>query len=95
MCGNKGLYCMFLFCCTSQALSVSHSVRWYSSQPPTGGGGFIKAFVDNLRKSLVKDQEMQKSLKAFESERKKVVQSDAVKLLREKSTLMKVCFLHE
>ena len=95
MYGNKGLHYLFLLWYTLQALSISHSVRWYSSQPSSGSGGFIKAFIDNLRKSLDKDQEMQKSLKAFESERKKVVQSDAVKLFREKAAVIKVCFVCE
>lgn len=66
-----------------------------SSSNGTGGrtppsGGFIKNFVENLRKSLDKNKEMHESLKAFEDERSRVVKSDSVKLLRQKFSDTKV-----
>ena len=63
------------------------SVRYYSSGRPSG---FIKTFVENLRKNLNKDKEMQENLKAFESEKSRIIQSDSVKLFRQKIGNMKV-----
>lgn len=60
------------------------SVRWYSNERTPPNGGLIKSFIDNLRKNLEKSKEMQENLKAFESERSRIVKSDSVKLLREK-----------
>ena len=43
----------------------------------------FRNFVENLRKSIKKDKEIQESLKAFEDERSKIVKSDSVKLFRQ------------
>ena len=50
----------------------------------------MKNFVENLRKSLEKDKEMMDSLKAFESEKSRVVKSDSVKLFKQRASNAKV-----
>ena len=55
-------------------------MRWYSS---SSNGGLFRTFVENLRKSLEKDKEIQENLKAFEDERSKIVKSDSVKMFRQ------------
>ena len=64
-----------------------NTVRWYSSTNQGGGGarggggggagrkGFFQNFLDNLKKGVEKNQEMQESLKGFHEEREKLHQS--------------------
>ena len=54
-----------------------------SDRTPADGGVF-RTFIDNLRKNLEKNKEMQENLKAFEEERDRIVKNDAVKLFKEK-----------
>ena len=68
-------------------------MRWYSS---SSNGGLFRNFVENLRKSLEKDKEIQDNLKAFEDERSKIVKSDSVKLFRQQFSNTRVSKLsHE
>ena len=51
----------------------------------------FRTFIDNLRKNLEKNKEMQENLKAFEEERDRIVKNDAVKLFKEKLSGTQVC----
>jgi hypothetical protein len=61
-----------------------YNLRCYSSEPSGSGGGIIKTFLENLKKNIEKNKEMQESLKAFEDERNRIVRTDAVKLFKQK-----------
>ena len=67
-------------------------VRWFSSEGSghgSGRGGFIRNFLDNLRKGLEK-KEMQESLKGFHEEREKLEKSYVMQSAREKLISAKV-----
>ena len=67
-------------------------VRWYSGGRNPPSGGFVKNFINNLRKSLENEKQVHQNLKAFDEERNRVVQSDSVKLLRQKASATKVLY---
>lgn len=76
---------------SSQGGSNTH-VRWYTGGSKgrggaSGGGrkGFFQNFIENLRKGVNQNRDMQESLKGFHEEREKLQQSHVVQQAKEKA----------
>ncbi len=63
--------------------------RWYSKGGASGGGGprkgFFQNFIENIRKGLNQNREMQESMKGFHEERDKLQKSYVMQQAKEKA----------